>query len=98
MAYFFARLTPKRPDFPADMTPAEGAAMGGHFAFLKEQLANGSLVAAGPVMSPGGVFGMAVLEGESIDSVQKLLGQDPVNAIGSYEVSAMGDAVVRPRS
>jgi uncharacterized protein len=98
MAYFFARLTPKRPDFPADMTQAEGVAMGGHFAFLAEQLASGTLVVAGPVMSSGGAFGMAVIEGESIAAVQKLLSRDPANAVGSYEVFPMGNAVARPRS
>lgn len=98
MAHFFARLTPKRPDFPADMTPAEGAAMGGHVAFLTEQLANGTLVVAGPVLSPGGVFGMAVMESESIEAVRELLTRDPANAIGSYEVFPMAEAVARPRS
>jgi uncharacterized protein len=97
MAHFFARLTPKRPDFPADMTPAEGAAMGGHFAFLAEQLANGTLVVAGPVMSSSGAFGIAVIESGSIEAVRELLSRDPANAIGSYEVSPMGNAVVRPR-
>jgi uncharacterized protein YciI len=98
MAHFFAQLTPKRPDFPADMTPAEGAAMGGHVAFLAEQLASGTLVVAGPVLSPGGVFGMAVFESETIDAVQALLARDPANAIGSYEVFPMSQAVARARS
>jgi uncharacterized protein len=98
MPHFFARLTPKRPDFPADLSPAERAAMGGHFAFLAEQLANGTLVVAGPVMASGGAFGMAVIEGESVDAVQQLLARDPANAIGSYEVSPMGNVVARPRS
>ena len=98
MAYFFARLTPKRPDFPADMTQAEAVAMGGHAAFLAEQLAKGTLVVAGPVLSPSGAFGMAVIEGDSIDAVEALLARDPANAIGSYAVSPMGKAVVRPRA
>ena len=98
MAYFFARLSPKRPNFPADMSQEEGLAMRGHGAFLAEQLANGALVVAGPVMSPGGVFGMAVIEGDSIDAVEALLARDPANAIGSYAVSPMGKAVVRPRA
>jgi uncharacterized protein YciI len=97
MAHFFARLTSKRSDFPADMTPAEGAAMGGHFAFLGELLASGTLVVAGPVMSRSGAFGIAVIEGESVDAVRELLARDPANAIGSYEVSPMGNVVVRPR-
>lgn len=98
MAFFFARLNPERPNFPADMTQAEGVAMVGHAAFLAEQLAKGTLVVAGPVMSSSGVFGMAVIEGESIDAVQTLLGRDPANAVGSYEVYPMGNAVARPRS
>jgi uncharacterized protein len=98
MAYFFARLTPKRPNFPADMSQEEGAAMAGHFAFLAEQLANGTLVVAGPVMSPGGAFGMAVLESPSVGEAQELLARDPANAVGSYEVFPMGSAVARPRS
>ena len=98
MAFFFARLNPKRPDFPADMTAAEGAAMGRHFAFLAEQLTNGTLVVAGPVMSPSGAFGIAVIESESLEVARDLLSRDPANAVGAYEISPMGKAVVRQRS
>lgn len=98
MAHFFVRLTPKRPDFPADMTQAEGAAMAGHVAFLTEQLKKGILVVSGPVMAPGGVFGAGVFEGESVDAIQQLLASDPGNAVGTYEVYAMGDAIGRPRA
>lgn len=72
--------------------------MGGHVSFLSQQLANGTLVVAGPVLSPAGVFGVAVIEADSIEGVRKLLADDPVNAIGSYEVFPMGDAVARPRA
>lgn len=72
--------------------------MGGHFAFLAEQLANGTLVVAGPVMSPSGAFGIAVIESESIEGARDLLAHDPAHAVGSYEIYPMGNAVVRPRS
>jgi uncharacterized protein YciI len=98
MPYFFARLLPERPDFPTDMTPEEGVTMGAHSAFLVEQLANGTLVVAGPVMSPNGAFGMAVLESASLEAAQQLLARDPANAVGSYEVFPMAAAVARPRS
>jgi uncharacterized protein YciI len=97
MAFFFARLVPHRPDFPADMTPAEGAAMQQHGAFLAEQLARGVLVVAGPVFDPRGAFGMAVLEAESVDAAQSLLAGDPANAVGRYEVVPMGPALARGR-
>jgi uncharacterized protein len=97
MPYFFARLLAKRADFPANMSAEEGAVMGAHSAFLAEQLANGTLVVAGPVMSSGGVFGMAVLESPSLEAVEEVLARDPANGIGSYEVSPMATAVARPR-
>jgi uncharacterized protein len=98
MAYFFARLLARRPDFPANMNPEERATMGAHSAFLAEQLANGTLVVAGPVMSPSGAFGIAVLESASLEAARELLTRDPANAIGSYEVFPMAAAVARPRS
>lgn len=72
--------------------------MAGHFAFLAQQLANGTLVVAGPVMSAGGAFGIAVLESPSLDAALEVMARDPANAIGSYEISPMGSAVARPQS
>jgi uncharacterized protein YciI len=97
MPYFFARLRPERADFPADMTPEEGAVMQRHGAFLGEQLASGALVVAGPVLDPAGVFGLAVLEAESSEAAHALLASDPANAIGRYEIHPMASALVRPR-
>ena len=97
MPFFFARLVPKRKDFPANLTPDEGATMQRHSAFLTGQLEKGALVVAGPVMDPSGVFGLAVIESESIDAARELLGTDPANALGHYEVAPMGPAIVRAR-
>lgn len=97
MAFFFARLVPHRPDFPADITPAEGAVMQQHGAFLAELLARGSLVAAGPVFDPRGAFGMALVEADSLAAAQSLIAGDPANAIGRYEVLPMGPALARGR-
>jgi uncharacterized protein len=79
------------------MNAEEGATMAAHSAFLAEQLANGALVVAGPVMSPAGAFGLAVLECPSLDAARELLTRDPANAIGAYEVFPMAAAVARPR-
>ncbi len=94
--FFFARLVANRPDFPMSMTADEQATMRAHGEFLHRQLAAGTLVVAGPVMDPKGLFGMAVLEAASIDEVRRLLDGDPAKAIGRYEIAPMGPAVVRP--
>jgi uncharacterized protein YciI len=98
MAFFFVRLLPKRPDFPANLTAEEGAVMQAHSKFLGEQLAAGTLIVAGPVLSPTGSYGVAVFEVESREAVDALLARDPAVAVGTYDVSPMAAAVARPRS
>lgn len=95
MPYFFARLLPKRPDFPANMTAEEGATMQAHGAFLGEQLAKGTLVVAGPVLDPSGVFGLGIFEANTLDEVRTWLERDPATAVGHYQVVPMGPTVAR---
>jgi uncharacterized protein YciI len=95
-SFFFARLVANRPNFAMSMTPEERATMGAHVAFLQSQLAAGTLVAAGAVMDPAGVFGMAVFEAESVEAVHRLLEKDPARAIGRYEIMPMGPTLARP--
>ena len=97
-SFFCARLLPKRPDFPADMTPEEGAVMRAHAAFLEEQLAAGTLVVAGPVLSASGGYGLGVFEVESREALDAILAKDPAREVGTYEVSPMASAMVRPRT
>jgi uncharacterized protein YciI len=96
-SYFFVRLFPNRADFPANMTAEEGAAMQQHSVFIQEQLAKGTLVVSGPVLDPGGVFGMAVLEADSLEAVRALLATDAANRIGRYEITPMASAVARAK-
>lgn len=98
MPHFFARLVPNRPDFPANMTPEEGAAMQGHGAFLGEHLATGTLVVAGPVFDPGGTFGLGIFEANTVDEVRAWLEHDPAKAVGTYEVLPMGPTLARAPS
>ena len=95
-SFFFARLVPNRPNFAMSMPPDEQATMGAHAAFLQSQLAAGTLVVAGSVMDPAGVFGLAIFEAESMDVVHRLLEKDPARAIGRYEVTPMGPTMDRP--
>jgi uncharacterized protein YciI len=96
MPFFVARLVAHRPDFPANITPDEGAIMQRHNAYLRELLAKGTLVIAGPVLDPKGVYGLGVFEAESVDAVNAILANDPAREIGRYEVAPMMSAVARP--
>ncbi len=96
--FFFFRLVPPRTTFPADMSPAEGKAMGEHAAFLREHAAKGTVVAAGPVGDPKGAFGMGVVEVASEAEVSALTETDPVIQSGlgfRYEVLPMMSAITR---
>lgn len=68
-----------------------------HAAFLQEQLGAGTLVVAGPVLDPTGVFGMGVFEAESLDAARALLANDPAGELGTYTILPMASAVGRPR-
>ncbi|NMO17231.1 hypothetical protein HPC49_22805 [Pyxidicoccus fallax] len=93
---FFVRLIPNRPDFAMSMTADEQATMRAHGEFLQSQLAAGTLVVAGPVLDPSGVFGMAVFEAESVDALRPVLEGDPAKVIGRYEITPMGPSAFRP--
>ena len=95
-SFFFMRLIPNRPNFAASMTAEEQSVMRAHVEFLQGQLAAGKLVAAGPVIDPSGVFGMCVVEAESIDEVRSTFERDPAKAIGRYDIFPMASAIVRP--
>jgi uncharacterized protein YndB with AHSA1/START domain len=75
--FFFFRLVPPRPTFPADMTPAEGKAMGEHAAYMKQHAAAGTVVVAAPVADPKGAWGLGVVEASEADA-RALTAGDPV--------------------
>ena len=95
MAIFYAKLTGNRPNFATTMTPEERTVMAAHGVFLKEQLAAGKLVVAGPVMDPAGGFGMGVFEAASLEEVQAITRSDPANAVGRYDIIPMGPSTFR---
>ena len=60
--HYFFKLIPPRPTFPGDITGEETRLMDEHFRYFQEHFAAGRLLLFGPVMAPGGAFGLAVLE------------------------------------
>jgi uncharacterized protein len=98
MNYFFCKLLPPRPTFPADMTPVEAALMQAHGVYWRGQLERGFAVAFGPVADPKGVFGVCIVELPAGVDPRAIANDDPVikaNAGFTFEIYPMPTAVVR---
>lgn len=92
------RLRSPRPTFPGDMTDAEAAAMGEHFAYWQGLAERGVAVVVGPVMDPAGPWGLAVVEAGGPDEAQAIADADPVIRAGlgfAYEIHPMAQAILR---
>ncbi len=60
--YFYFRLIPPRATFPQDITAGEAALMQRHADYFEAEFRAGRVIAYGPVLSPQGAFGLAILE------------------------------------
>ena len=61
MPHFFLKLVAPRPTFALDMNDAEKQMMQEHFLYWKGRQDQGEVVVFGPVLDPGGPFGMGVI-------------------------------------
>ena len=97
MAHFLYKLVPPRPSFADDMDDTEANAMGDHVVYWQDQLGRGTVVVFGAVADPAGVWGVAVLETDTVEDGRALIEGDPVVASGicTYEIHPMS-AVARP--
>ena len=100
MKYFFFRLNPPRPSFPADITPAETVLMQKHVSYWSNLMVQGKVVAFGPVADPSGRYGIGIMQLDD-DAEPRVLGDnDPViqaNAGFSIEVHPMPKIIISPR-
>ena len=92
MRPFLFRLVPPRPCFPGDATPDEMAVMAEHVAYWQPGLADGTVVAMGPVDDPAGTWGLGVLLADDLAAAQARCDTDPAVRSGlgfRMEVLAM---------
>ena len=75
--YFFFKLIPPRPTFPFDITADEQRLMDEHSRYFDAEFKAGRLLLYGPVLAPGGAFGLAVMEVDSEDEVRRFGEDDP---------------------
>lgn len=60
--HYYFKLIPPRPTFPQDMSAEEKALMEQHSAYFRENFESGKVLLYGPVLGPGGAFGLGILE------------------------------------
>ena len=97
--HFLYKLIPPRPTFAGDMSDSEKAVMGEHFAYWAALVEGQRVVVYGPVLEPTGVWGLAVVEAESVDEVGAIAEHDPAVKTGTctFEIATMlPGTVVRP--
>jgi uncharacterized protein len=98
--HYYLKLIPPRPTFPADITEHEKALMGEHGVYCEQQFAAGKLLAYGPVMAPGGAFGVAILE-VADEAEAREFGENDPSVLGGwnrFEIYPMQVARARAKS
>jgi uncharacterized protein YciI len=89
--HFFFRLIPPRASFPGDASPEELALMKRHAEYFAGLFAAGKVLLYGPVRSPAGAFGVAVLEVENETQAAEIAMNDPsvLGGLNRFEVAPM---------
>ncbi len=82
--HYFFKLIPPRSTFPQDITDDENQLMKEHARYFQQHFAEGRILVFGPVMVPGGAFGLAVLEVEDEAEARQFGENDPSVLAGLY--------------
>ena len=75
--HFFGIIKPVREDFITNPTEEDNKIMAEHFQYLKDLLANGKLVLAGPILNERKPMGIIIFECDTIEEAKEYLENDP---------------------
>ena len=78
-------LNPPRDNFAATITAEEAAIMSEHGKYLRELLAEGKLILAGPTLGPGVNQGIAIFEADDAEEAAAILANDPSIRAGLHQ-------------
>jgi len=97
MAAWLYILRPPRQSFSDDMTEDEREITQAHVAYLRTLLDEGTLVLAGPSLSP--LFGIVVIEAADEDEARRIVAADPFVSSGlqTFELSPFRVSFLRGR-
>ncbi|MHB1922389.1 MAG: YciI family protein [Chitinophagaceae bacterium] len=84
--YFFLKLLPPRPSFNQDMNQEEKTLMEQHFIYWKELQNQGKVIVFGPVLDPGGVYGVAIVVVDTEEEMRGFAAKDPVVKSGLMHI------------
>lgn len=87
--YFFLRLNPVRADFVQTMTDQERSIMQEHAQYWRRFMEQGKIVVFGPVMDPGGAFGMGVARVDNVEEVKEFIAGDPALSLSTIDFFPM---------
>jgi uncharacterized protein YciI len=87
MKYYLCKYIPPRADFLATMSAQEQALMQRHGGYLNQLLAQGVIVAHGPVIDASGGYGVSLYQIADAQDISELTSQDPLvqQGVGHYE-------------
>lgn len=97
--HFAYKLIPPRPTFAADMSDGERAVMAEHAGYWTTLFERGQVAVFGAVLEPAGVWGLAVVEADSVEAVRAMAADDPAvrTQTCSFEIGTMlPGTLVRP--
>jgi uncharacterized protein len=87
--HYFLKLNPPRASFMMDMNEEEKSIMHQHVSYWTPFVEDGTVIGLGPVFDPKGGYGVAIIEVESEEQLNKLIKNDPANGLNQYEIHPM---------
>ncbi|GAB7531529.1 YciI family protein [Pseudomonas sp. 3A(2025)] len=91
MKYYLCKFVPPRADFLRTLSADEKRWMQQHGDYLNALLANGVIVAHGPVIDEAGGYGVSLYQIADDEDIAAFTSQDPIvkHGVGHYEHYAM---------
>ncbi|AHY07494.1 hypothetical protein FS592_12520 [Serratia plymuthica] len=91
MKYYLCKFIPPRANFLTTMSADEQKWMQQHADFLNELLAQGLIVAHGPVIDEKGGYGVSLYQIADEQDIAAITAEDPIvkNGVGHYEHYSM---------
>src|SRR4051812_29497104 len=84
---YLLKLIPPRPSFAQDMNEQERMIMQQHVVYRRALIDQGKTLVYGPVVDPGGVYGLGVVLVESDEELNDMIANDPAapSGLNHYE-------------
>lgn len=87
--HFALYLNPPRPTFMQDMNDEERGIMQKHVGYWHRLMAEGKVLAFGPVLDPQSVYGLGIVEVDNEEQVKDMIANDPATGLNKYEYYLM---------